>query len=348
MCNISGYAGTKQAAPILVEMLKKQEFFDGGLSTGIATIDDDGNLYYAKVFGSVDDLIKKTDALNFPGTVGVIHSRPDDNFIEHASPIMCEDNKTAVVVNGNMCKDERLVARREKLIKMFLDMGVEFDTARVMEKTSYPTLPDGRHISYIELYMKYVEYLKSQGYSDYAQRMSMASTEIFSDLVFVLVSAHSPGNIYVSRITRSMNIMKTKDATYLSTSQIAFPELNDIEYMECLPQMETCIVNKDGFTVSPYPIGGGTVVDFTPEEYKVIEDDLRQKLTEKPIPLARLGGGIMVANASPDRFRPNVKATYDALWQFHKEGILKQHIDTISLPWLTPPDREIKTVFFSI
>ena len=53
MCNISGYAGNKQAAPILVEMLKKQEYFDGGLSTGIATIDDEGNLYYAKVFGSV-------------------------------------------------------------------------------------------------------------------------------------------------------------------------------------------------------------------------------------------------------------------------------------------------------
>lgn len=345
MCNISGYAGTKQAAPILIEMLKKQEFFDGGLSTGIVTIHE-GKLYYAKVFGSVDDLIKKTDALNFPGTVGVIHSRPDDNFIEHASPILCENENTAVVVNGNMCNDERLVARREKLINMFLEMGVEFDTARVMGKTSYPTLPDGRHISYIELYMKYVEYLKSQGYSDYAQRMSMASTEIFSDLVFVLVTANSPDNIYVSRISRPMNIMKTEDSTYLSTSQIAFPKEKNIEYMKSLPQMETCIVNKDGFTVSPYPIGGGTVVDFTPEEYKEITEDLRQKLMAKPTPLSRLGGGIMVANASPDRFRPNVKATYDALWQFQQEGILKSYVDDNTFPWM--PGRVVKSTYFYI
>lgn len=347
MCNISGYAGTENAAPILIEMLKKQEYFDGGLSTGIATIDDVGNLYYAKVFGNVDDLIAKTDVLNFPDKVGIIHSRPDDNFIEHASPIMCENEKTAILVNGNMCKDERLVAQRNELINMFLDMGVEFDTTRHMRPCSYPVLDDGRHISYIELFAKYIEHLKHEGYSDYAQRMSIASTRIFSDLVYTMVTANSPGNIYVSRITRAMNIMKTPDACYLSTSQIAFPKEENIEYMQSLPQIVTCVVNKDGFTVSDYPIGGGTVVDFTTEEYKEIENDLRQKLMEKSIPLAYLGGGIMVANASPDRFPPNVKAVYDALWQFEKEGILKKELGDISLPWLGD-DRIIKTIYFSI
>ena len=348
MCNISGYAGTKQAAPILIEMLKKQEFFDGGLSTGIATVDNEGNLYHTKVLGSVEDLLSKTDAINFPGNVGIIHSRPDDNFIEHAHPFVCENEKTAVVDNGNMCLDEKLVKLREGVIKLLLDDGLVFESTKEMKKSPYPQLPDGRYISFIDLYARYLEYLKKNNEMSYAEAMSECSSKIFSDCVYLMVSANSPDNIYVSRISRPMNIMKTEDSTYLSTSQIAFPKEKNIEYMKSLPQMETCIVNKDGFTVSPYPIGGGTVVDFTPEEYKIIEDDLRQKLMAKPTPLAHLGGGIMVANASPDRFRPNVKATYDALWQFHKEGILKQHVDTISLPWLTPPDREIKTVFFSI
>ena len=37
MCNISGYIGNQQAAPILIEMLRKQEGFCGGYYTGIVT-----------------------------------------------------------------------------------------------------------------------------------------------------------------------------------------------------------------------------------------------------------------------------------------------------------------------
>ena len=68
MCNIAGYTGSRRAAPILLEMIKKQEYIDGSLSTGIATIYE-GKLYTAKVLGNADTLIEKTDALNFPGTI---------------------------------------------------------------------------------------------------------------------------------------------------------------------------------------------------------------------------------------------------------------------------------------
>jgi len=38
MCNIAGYTGRKHAAPILLEMLRKQQPYDGDMSTGVATI----------------------------------------------------------------------------------------------------------------------------------------------------------------------------------------------------------------------------------------------------------------------------------------------------------------------
>ena len=38
MCNIAGYAGKENAAPKLLEMLRRQQAFDGGACTGIATI----------------------------------------------------------------------------------------------------------------------------------------------------------------------------------------------------------------------------------------------------------------------------------------------------------------------
>ena len=62
MCIIAGYTGDKPAAPIIIEMLKKTEYIDGGLSTGIATIHE-GKLYMRKVVGDVDTLIRETDAL---------------------------------------------------------------------------------------------------------------------------------------------------------------------------------------------------------------------------------------------------------------------------------------------
>lgn len=345
MCNIVGYNGTKNAAPILIEMLKKQEYFDGGLSTGIATVHQ-GKLYSTKVLGSVDDLIKNTDALKFPGTVGIIHSRPDDNFIEHAHPFVCEDEKTAIVENGNMCKDENLAKIRNEIIAMLLEKGEVFESAKVMERSSYPQLPDGRYVSYIEVFAKYLEHVRKSGAYDYAGAMSEAASKIFSDVVYLMISANSPDKIYVSRISRPMNIMKTDDGCYLSTSQLAFPEAENIHYIKSLPSMKTCVIDKDGFEVSDCAIENGNVIDFTPEEYKEIENAIRQKLTATPTPMADMGGGIFTANTSPDSFRPNVQMVYDALWQFKKEGILESYIDNVTLPWL--PGREIKNTFFHI
>ena len=70
MCNIAGYIGEKRAAPILIEMLRRQEGFDGGVCTGIVTLHE-GRLYYRKVVGGVDALLKATDAMSLPGTVGI-------------------------------------------------------------------------------------------------------------------------------------------------------------------------------------------------------------------------------------------------------------------------------------
>ena len=99
MCIIAGYAGKRNAAPILIDMLKKTEYMDGGLSTGIATIHN-GKLYTRKVLGDVDTLIRETDAMNLPGTTGIIHSRTSNDFISCAHPFLSADGKLATVENG--------------------------------------------------------------------------------------------------------------------------------------------------------------------------------------------------------------------------------------------------------
>ena len=62
--------------------------------------------------------------------------------------------------------------------------------------------------------------------------------------------------------------------------------------------------------------------------------------------MAGLGGGIFVANANPYKFRPNVQAVYDALWQFKKEGILEISMGTVTFPWI--PGRELNASYFKV
>ncbi len=345
MCNIAGYAGEKRAAPILIEMIRKQQFFDGGLSTGIATISD-GKLYTAKVLGNVDDLIKKTNALNFPGTVGIIHSRPDDDFLVNAHPFLAEENKTALVENGVFLKEENLVKKRDDIVKMLLEAGIEFPSAKITERPGgNPVLPDGRCISYDDSYIGYVEYLRKNGTEDYMDAMTKASTDLFSDSVYLLVTENVPDSIFVSRMTRPMNIMKKEDGCYLATSQLAFSDWEQAEYIKSLPEMKTVKVTKDGFEESKKDIKGATVVDFSEEEYKEIREQIREKLKKAPVALDGLGGGIYVKNSSLERVRPNVKASYDALWEFEKEGILKRYDKESEFSWM-PGKKVMKTFFY--
>ena len=103
MCNIAGYVGERRAAPILLEMLKREEGFEGGYSTGIATLHE-GKIYYAKLVGDVDRLTSLTEAASLPGNIGIIHSRSGGREgAEWAHPFIAKKNGeivTAYIANG--------------------------------------------------------------------------------------------------------------------------------------------------------------------------------------------------------------------------------------------------------
>ena len=102
MCGIVGFTGTQQAAPILLEGLKRLEY-RGYDSAGIA-VQDDGRISTFKCSGLLENLYKLTDSgKNVYGVCGIGHTRWATHgapTATNAHPHMSNDGHFAVVHNG--------------------------------------------------------------------------------------------------------------------------------------------------------------------------------------------------------------------------------------------------------
>jgi len=127
MCGIVGYTGTQQAAPILLDGLKKLEY-RGYDSAGLAVLND-GTIKVDKVSGRIANLCELTgDGKDCPGTTGIGHTRwathgaPTDT---NAHPHLSNDGRFAIVHNGII---ENYIALREELIEKGYHFDSETDT----------------------------------------------------------------------------------------------------------------------------------------------------------------------------------------------------------------------------
>ena len=127
MCGIVGFTGSQNAAPILLDGLKKLEY-RGYDSAGIAVLGENG-IHMVKASGMIKNLdakIKGGAAL--PGHTGIGHTRwathgePTD---VNAHPHMSNDNKFAVVHNGII---ENYAQLREELKGKGFQFKSETDT----------------------------------------------------------------------------------------------------------------------------------------------------------------------------------------------------------------------------
>ena len=127
MCGIVGFTGARQAAPILLDGLRKLEY-RGYDSAGIA-VQGDGEIRVEKVSGQIDKLIEKTDGGRaVPGVSGIGHTRwathgaPTDL---NAHPHLSNDGRFAVVHNGII---ENYAQLRQELIAQGYTFRSETDT----------------------------------------------------------------------------------------------------------------------------------------------------------------------------------------------------------------------------
>ena len=142
MCNIAGYIGKREAAPILIEMMRREEGYAGGFYTGI-TVHDGTRLNTVKTVGPLEALLKETNAATFRGTCGFIHSRSNSGGDRKwGQPFITADGGTFLIANGfggRFRTPERFLKQREAILSLERD-GYTFSSRMDGAVENYPTL----------------------------------------------------------------------------------------------------------------------------------------------------------------------------------------------------------------
>ena len=174
MCGIVGFTGKQNAAPILLEGLKKLEY-RGYDSAGIA-VAQDGVISVSKVSGRIANLCEKTeDGKTLPGFSGIGHTRwathgaPTD---ANAHPHMSCDGRFSVVHNGII---ENYLALREELTANGYTFSSQTDTEVIV------------HL--IEMYY----------HGDFKEAVMRATSRLTGSYALGVLCADCPGKIMAVR-----------------------------------------------------------------------------------------------------------------------------------------------------
>lgn len=229
MCNIAGYAGTRLAAPILIEMMKKQEGFLGGYYTGIATIHQ-GKIYYAKITGDTDRLVALTNAALLPGTVGIIHSRSKSGGGDKwAHPFVTPDENgdpyLAYVANGaaGFFNTDENKAKNKLLAESLMDAGYTLDSLDTVEDSIYTTVKGGMSVHMSDVMCQLVwRNMKERGLSA-PVAMKDAFLERPGEIVGLLLALEDPDAIAYARYNMPMFVAFSSHGAYLSSTPLAMP-----------------------------------------------------------------------------------------------------------------------------
>jgi len=325
MCVLAGYIGDRPAAPILLEMLRREEGFAGGFYTGIATVQE-GKLYHEKVVGDAATLIRETQAQQLPGTIGVVHGRsPSGGGPQFAHPFLTEHHDMAYIANGAHNQYEERVDEAA-LGSELLRQGHVFSSA-CDDPGEYLSirLSDGSFVHDCDIMCHAIQAdFDELEESPYRLRdaMMQAYQSYPGEYVGLTLHANRPDEIAVARHNMPLEIGRdNQGGIYLASTTIAFPE--EVRWSMRMPPLSGAVIQRDGaIHIAPFteasllPMGAALSPDAINQQLCNLlrqrgAADVPELLTEmkKMWPAGVLGEKEIV--------------TYEALAALRNEGLVK-------------------------
>ncbi len=208
MCGIVGFTGAQNAAPILLEGLKKLEY-RGYDSAGIAVMDGN-SISVNKVTGRIANLCEKTDnGKAVKGGTGIGHTRWATHGAptsENAHPHLSNDGKFAVVHNGII---ENYMSLREKLISEGYHFESETDTEVIV------------HL--IEKYYK----------GNVREALIKTTNKLRGSYALGVICAENPGTLYAAREASPLILGLGTDENYFASDVTALvAHTRNVIYLE--------------------------------------------------------------------------------------------------------------------
>ena len=348
MCVIAGYSGNRRAAPILIDMIRKIERFDGGAPTGIVTIHE-GKLYVAKALGDVDMLIKMTNAMDLPGTTGLIHSRPGDDLMSTCQPYLDDSGRYAQVSNGTSSGtgNEAFFAEMRSVMDALYDKGIVSPNSRdKLWELGYSKLAytkDGKPFYPIcnPFSLGIGDAVKDTPPEELKEALARETKAMHerlpTDQITLGVHASLPDTITVCTVTRPMSVLEAEGETYLASCAIAFPE--DVEgKVTHLPQCSLSQVTPEGLQMLATSLEGVRVEPVTEEIVGAFYDAIVDQMSKKPLSLYEFVRPEPWHEPMVDcdkfikpnsRLKPDMPAIYQAFYRLYKEGRLTYYTDVL-------------------
>ena len=234
MCGIVGYVGDKQAAPILMDGLKRLEY-RGYDSAGLAVRQGSGRIEIVKAKGRLSALAEKIDGgRTLQGDCGIGHTR----WATHGEPSErnahphCSDDMAVVAVHNGIIENHQEL--REKLERNGYRFHSETDT---------------------EVAVKLVDYYAKKYQGGPVDALSRSMMRIRGSYALAVLFADHPEEIYAARKDSPLIIGAGAGETFLASDVPAL--LRHTREVYYIGNLEIARLNKDGasfFNVDGEPI----------------------------------------------------------------------------------------------
>lgn len=327
MCNIAGYVGSRPAAPILIDMLRREEGWDAGYYAGIATLSD-GKIHHAKRMGDLQSLLSATDAASLPGTVGIIHGRtPSGGGDAWAHPFIggCGTQTSAYVANGSLGRFADRIDAMSAIATVLEAAGYPLSSHQSEPVKHYPTLPDGGSAHSSDVMAQLIAQKIDGGLAP-SDAMGAAFCEMPGEIVGLLLTLCAPDQITWSRVSMPMFVAFAPHGAYLASTPQAFPE--DAGEATLLPACSCGTVHAAAFTAMPYAKAPAHVAPITPRVMHEAYGVIVQALQTEPHTLPQLAKLVKPLFDSAECY-PLSSLVYSILASLQKENRLIVQTKTV-------------------